>query len=1320
MYPFPGFVQSAPQDIKAKKHHIPLVDRTPLEPPPVVVVVVGPPKVGKSTLIRCLIKNFTRQKLSDICGPITIVSGKKRRLTFVECGNDINTMIDLAKVADLVLMLIDASFGFEMETFEFLNICQVHGFPRIMGVLTHLDSFKNNKTLRKTKKRLKHRFWTEVYQGAKLFYLSGMVHGEYQTQEVRNLGRFISVMKFRPLVWQTSHPYVLADRMEDLTDPEALRVDPKCDRTVCLYGYLRGTYLKNKSQVHIPGAGDFAVADVSFLPDPCPLPEALKKRALNEKERLLYAPMAGVGGVVYDKDAVYIDLGGSHAQHQQEEVRPTTELVQSLIGTHATLDAKMAASKVSLFTGGTALTPGEVEASEHPSPQESRVWDPTAQRERRKAVFAEEEEEETDGSDGEEEGESEGEEEGESEGEEEGESEGEEESESEGEEEGESEDENDGENEGKEGKTVDGAVKEKRREEAPPVKRRRGEETGAGEGQGVAKRTEPEAQMEIPAFADSDDDLELSEGEEEEESEGEESGSEEEEEEEGVRGAADSGHCSEEDEEESESSDMEEEVTPPKSVKRSKVTSQSKQEAQGEEEEDDDDEEEEEEEEAEYAGALQWKEGLAQKAAEAFLRQQSATPNLRKLVYGTAAQDEGDEDADEEELGGLFRVSRPQKSKRNAADATDCSRFVPDTKHDWDQEEMLNSIRDCFVTGTWEEDKDAATLLKEDGESRVNCSDTLSQCYTCTSLTLLHLHLSHPAIPAPVSPCNTCICLTLLHPYLSHPALPTSLSPCYTRISLTLLHPHLSHPATPISVSPCFTLIYLTLLPLSLSHPATPISVSPCFTHISLTLLHLQELYGDFEDLETGEVHQGNAGKTEDLDEEESSEEEEQVMKIEEEDQKKKRLEKKRRLKERFDSEYDDGEATYFDDLKEEMQKQAELNRAEFEDVDDETRVQYEGFRPGMYVRLEIPALPCEFVTNFDPRYPIILGGLGTSEGNVGYLQMRLKKHRWHERILKTRDPLILSLGWRRFQTIPLYHIEDHNGRHRLLKYTPQHMHCGATIWGPITPQGTGFLAVQTVAGTQSSFRIAATGVVLDLDKSVTIVKKLKLIGYPHKIYKNTAFIKGMFNTVLEVAKFEGASIRTVSGIRDIVFLRSWYPVSVPQLYNPVTSLLRAVGEKDSWMGMRTLGQIKQELGVRNKPSSDSLYKPVVRKPRRFNPLHIPRQLQKALPFKSKPKLQQPKGRTPRDLRRPAVIKEPHERKVASLLAALSTVHHDRRKKAQAQKHAQHKDFLQQKEREGVEREKRHKEARKKMYRVLGQQEKKRQRSSLKGAPEDN
>uniref|UniRef100_A0A2K6RL51 Bms1-type G domain-containing protein n=1 Tax=Rhinopithecus roxellana TaxID=61622 RepID=A0A2K6RL51_RHIRO len=127
------------QDLKTKKYHIPVVDQTPLEPPPIVAV-----------------------KLTEIRGPVTIVSGKKRRLAIIECGCDINMMVDLAKAADLLLMLIDASFGFEMETFEFLNICQVHGFPKIMGVLTYLNSFKHNKQLKKTKKRLKHSFWTEV------------------------------------------------------------------------------------------------------------------------------------------------------------------------------------------------------------------------------------------------------------------------------------------------------------------------------------------------------------------------------------------------------------------------------------------------------------------------------------------------------------------------------------------------------------------------------------------------------------------------------------------------------------------------------------------------------------------------------------------------------------------------------------------------------------------------------------------------------------------------------------------------------------------------------------------------------------------------------------------------------------------------------------------------------------------------------------------------------------------------------------------------------------------------------------------------------
>ena len=109
------------------------------------------------------------------------------------------------------------------------------------------------------------------HQGAKLFYFSGISQGMYPKTEVNNLTRFISVMKFRPLLWRNSHPYVLADRykhqeglrgggngagacitahrssarrVEDITDPEDVRQNPKVDRNVAIFGYVRGTHLK--------------------------------------------------------------------------------------------------------------------------------------------------------------------------------------------------------------------------------------------------------------------------------------------------------------------------------------------------------------------------------------------------------------------------------------------------------------------------------------------------------------------------------------------------------------------------------------------------------------------------------------------------------------------------------------------------------------------------------------------------------------------------------------------------------------------------------------------------------------------------------------------------------------------------------------------------------------------------------------------------------------------------------------------------------------------------------------------------------------------
>lgn len=884
------------QDIETKKQHVPLVDRTPIEPPPILIAVVGPPKVGKTTLINNLIKLFTKAPLTNIKGPVTVVTGKKRRITLIECNNDINAMIDIAKVADLVLLLCDASFGFEMEIFEFLNICQVHGMPRIMGILTHLDMIKNSKTLKNTKKTLKHRFWTEVYPGAKLFYLSGILHGEYLRNEIKNLGRFISVMKFRPLTWRTTHSYLLGDRYEDLTNLELIRQNPKCDRNVSLYGYVRGVPLNKNTFIHIAGYGDAKIHEVSYLPDPCPLPEVIKKRALIEKEKFIYAPFSGVGGIVYDKDAVYVELGGSHSHKTREDDSESNNIVTNLIDTKETLDVKMQHSELQLFTGGKKLT--AIDMDENSDDEEER------------ALYEKDH--------------------------------------------------------NKEGSALDKELNELRKNDYGNLKEKKIEEDGR-----VRRRV---------IFQDSDTE------------------------------DSDVGDI---EPMEKKTNEIHKKIADTlKNLEKRKAKTKNKEDSEeenitsdSEEEGSDDNEEEtensEDEEEDDENSAVKWKENLSNKAKEAFLDRRNSSKNIMKLIYGVFdkrkenSEQPEDNPEEEEDLGGLFKVvsqeQLKQKAEKDSMNLLESSLFSPwntPTK-DWLDPENKILIENCFVTGKWNASEDATELLKLDDAEDLSDVDS--------------------------------------------------------------------------------------------------------------------EVYGDFEDLETGEKHSARKGEKRKRDDnEKDTEADKETL-----------AEKKRKLKEKFDSEYDQGEKnSYYDDLKTSAEKQAQLNKSVFENMSDDVRVQIEGYRPGMYVRIEIKNVPAEFITNFDPTYPLLIGALNMGEENIGYVNVKIKKHRWSKRILKANDPLIVSLGWRRFQTIPLYSKLEDDMKLRYLKYTPQHLTCNAHFWGPITPQGTGFLALQSCDSSletikNQGFRIAATGAVQELDKSTQILKKLKLIGYPLKIYKKTAFIKG-------------------------------------------------------------------------------------------------------------------------------------------------------------------------------------------------------------------
>lgn len=248
-------------------------------------------------------------------------------------------------------------------------------------------------------------------------------------------------------------------------------------------------------------------------------------------------------------------------------------------------------------------------------------------------------------------------------------------------------------------------------------------------------------------------------------------------------------------------------------------------------------------------------------------------------------------------------------------------------------------------------------------------------------------------------------------------------------------------------------------------------------------------------------------------------------------------------------------------------------------------------------------------------------------------------------------------------------------------------MHCQATFYGPQIPPNTGVLAIQRLTGNIPGFRISATGVVLELDASSKVVKKLKLVGTPTKIFKNTAFVSGMFNSDLEVSRFEGASIRTVSGLRgqvkksiregqpgtfratfedkillsDIVFCRTWVPVEIKKYYNPVTSLLCKSGA-DGWRAMKPKAQLHVETETPIEVNPDSIYKPIERKERTFNKLRVPKAVEAALPYSSKHKDETKKKKKSYVSKR-AVVMEAAEKKKYTFVQAVNTIRNEKRTK---------------------------------------------------------
>ena len=103
--------------------------------------------------------------------------------------------------------------------------------------------------------------------------------------------------------------------------------------------------------------------------------------------------------------------------------------------------------------------------------------------------------------------------------------------------------------------------------------------------------------------------------------------------------------------------------------------------------------------------------------------------------------------------------------------------------------------------------------------------------------------------------------------------------------------------------------------------------------------------------------------------------------------------------------------------------------------------------------------------------------------------------------------------------------------------------------------------------------------------------------------------------------------------------------------------------------------QIRQEENLKvslNNKNIDSVKKDIKERPlkRKFNSLQIPKALEKALPFASKPKLYSETKKTPYLAQRTAMIMDKKEKQVNTLLQQVATIQNDQKEKRTAKQKA--------------------------------------------------
>ena len=184
---------------------------------------------------------------------IASIPKHKSRLALYSTSRNLMALLDICKVADIVLFVFDAQEVIDSYGAALLSALMAQGLPTVFGAITGLDAVspKARSEVRKNALKTFHqKFTTEP----RVIAIEG-------PSDISNLVRFLAVSHVREF-WRNQRSYMLPVGVHYTPD------EGSDFGTLHLTGHIRGERFDPNNLVHLTGVGDFQVASVESTADP--------------------------------------------------------------------------------------------------------------------------------------------------------------------------------------------------------------------------------------------------------------------------------------------------------------------------------------------------------------------------------------------------------------------------------------------------------------------------------------------------------------------------------------------------------------------------------------------------------------------------------------------------------------------------------------------------------------------------------------------------------------------------------------------------------------------------------------------------------------------------------------------------------------------------------------------------------------------------------------------------------------------------------------------------------------------------------------------